>query len=130
MSITFDSPAEAFLAVAAVAIAADGVGSMVERKFLFERIKGMDLFQSYALAEFETMMNGVTHRVYESLPTQDMAITVQGVDTLIKAARAVLSADQQTAVVKMATELCHADGLSDEEKTLLEQLERGFSSKA
>jgi tellurite resistance protein len=128
MSITFDTPAEAFLAVAAVAIAADGVGSMVERKFLFERIKGMDLFQSLALAEFESMMNGITHRVYESLPTQDMAITPQGIAALIKAAQGVLSADQQKAVVKMATELCHADGLSDEEKLLLEQLERGFGA--
>src|SRR5262245_40358851 len=65
MSITFDTPAEAFLAVAAVAIAADGVGSMVERKFLFERIKGMDLFQGYAATEFESLMNGITHRVYD-----------------------------------------------------------------
>lgn len=127
MSIQLHSPAEAVLAIAAVAIGADGVGSMSERDFLFKQVKSMDVFKGVQQADFAQLLGTVIDRVYAALPQENMTITTAGVQMLVAAARTVLSPEQQKAAVKMATELCAADGESPSETVLIKELERGFA---
>lgn len=127
MSIELHSPAEAVLAIAAVAIGADGVGSMTERDFLFKQVKSMDVFKGVQPADFAQLLGTVIDRVYAALPQENMTITTAGVQMLVAAARTVLSPEQQKAAVKMATELCAADGESPSETVLIKELERGFA---
>jgi hypothetical protein len=129
MSIQLHSPAEAFLAIAAVAIGADGVGSMSERDFLYKHVKSMDALKGVEPAEFDKLLGSVIDRVYAALPQENMAITTAGVQMLVAAARSVLSPEQQKAAVKMATELCAADGESPSETVLIQELERGFAAR-
>jgi hypothetical protein len=129
MSIQLESPAEAFLAIAAVAIGADSVGSMSERDFLYKHVNAMDVFKGVQPTDFAKLLGTVTERVYASLPQEDMAITTKGVQTLVAAARSVLSPEQQKAAVKMASDLCAADGESPSETSLIKELELGFAAR-
>lgn len=127
MNTLIDTPAEAFLAVAAITIAADRVGSLAERDVLFERYRTLDAFQTTGPTEFAQRLNDVTERVYDALPVENQAVTPDGIDTLIGEAKAVLSPAQRRAAIRLATELCQAAGICDEERALLERLERGFA---
>jgi hypothetical protein len=128
MSIKFNTPAEAFMAVAAVALSADGVGTMAERKVLFDQVKSLPVFKNASTEEFGDLCSSVTANVYNSLPTVNMILTTQGIDMLIGAVKDALDTDQRKAAVKMASELCAADGLKDEEIALLSQLEQGLTA--
>ena len=129
MSIKLNSPAEATLAIAAVAVGADGVGNMSERDFLYKHLKEMDVLKGLAPAEFATLLGTVTEQVYTSLPIEGAAISPKGIQMLVDAARSVLSSEQQTAAVKMATELCASDGVSAPEKGFIQELKKGFASQ-
>jgi hypothetical protein len=129
MSIKLDSPAEAILAIAAVAIGADGVGSMSERDVLYKQVKGMDVFEAHSPAEFAALLGAVTEKVYASLPLEDTAMTLKGIKMLVEAARSVLSPEQQKAAVKMVSDLSAADGVSATEASFIKELERGFASR-
>jgi hypothetical protein len=129
MSIKLDSPAEAILAIATVAVGADGVGSISERDFLFKQVKGMDVFEGQSPADFAKLLGAVTERVYASLPMEDAEITAKGLQMLVAAARSVLTPELQRAAVKMANELSASDGVSAKERGLLQELEKGFASR-
>lgn len=129
MSIKFDSPAEAILAIAAVAIGADGVGTMSERDFLYKRVEAMDVFKGIAPADFAKLIGTVTDRVYAALPMENTAITAKGVQMLVEAARLVLSTEQQKAAVRMVGELSASDDVNAMERNFVQELERGFATR-
>ena len=129
MTLKLSSPAEATLAIAAVAVGADGVGSMSERDFLYKNLKEMDVLKGLAPAEFTALLGSVTEKVYSSLPIEGVAISPKGIQMLVDAARSVLSSEQQAAALKMAGQLCASDGVSAPEKSLIQELEKGFARK-
>jgi hypothetical protein len=128
MSIKFEQPVEAFLAVASVAIGADGIGSLEERNALFGRVKNLDVFKSMSESEFRKLLGDVTDRVYTSLPMDDGTFSSQAIDELVSASKAVLSAEQQKAAYEMAVDLCGVDEQAQAESAFLEQLKRGLAA--
>ena len=125
-TIEFENPAEAFAAVATIVIATDNLGTMSERDFLFEQVKNLGVFTSYDQAEFIKLLSDVIGKAYQTLPMHGSSITVQGIDSLAQAIRQVLSPELRVQVFEMAFGLACADGLCDEEKTLLDQLQHGL----
>ena len=128
MSIKFEQPVEAFLAVASVAIGADGIGSLEERNALFGRVKNLDVFKSLSESEFRKLLGDVTDRVYTSLPMDDGTFSSQAIDELVSASKAVLSVEQQKAAYEMAVDLCGVDEQAQAESAFLEQLKRGLAA--
>jgi hypothetical protein len=130
MTIEFEDPTEAFAAVATVVIATDELGTMNERDFLFEQVKNLDMFNSYDQAEFTKLLGDAIEKVYETLPLDGLSITEQGIESLVQAIREVLRPELRVQAFKMAFGLARADKLCDEEKTMLEQLQRGLAIDA
>jgi len=110
MSIKFEEPVEAVVAVAALVIGADGVGSLEERNALFGKVKNLDVFKGVSEGDFRKLLNATTDRVFSELPMKDGAIEPKAIDERASAARAVVSAEQRSTVYQMAVQLAAADG--------------------
>lgn len=126
ITIEFENPTEAFAAVAIIVIAADNLGTISERDFLFGRVKNLDVFKSYDQTEFTKLLSDAVEKAYETLPMDGSSITKQGIASLTQGVREVLNPELRVQVFEMALGLASADGLCDEEKTLIEQLQHGL----
>ena len=126
MPIKFETSSEAFLAVLSVVAGADSVGSMAERDYLFETVKGLPGNSSLGKRECSELLGQVTEKVYSALPQADGAITSAGMEELLATAKTALSPELQKAVLKAAAQLCESDETNAAEASLLGQLRRAF----
>ena len=124
MSIKFEKNTEAFLAVLTVVIGADNAGSLEERDFLFNKVKGISIFGNPSPQEFSKLLGKVTDAVYTQLPQVDGALSPAGVDSLLGEARNALTPELRKTLVATAGELIDADGAEASEKALLEKIRR------
>jgi hypothetical protein len=122
MTFKFETPPEAFAAIAWVVCAADKQGSIEERTFLYDHVQNLDVFKNYSLVEFQILFN----RVFQILPNGELFITNRSIRSIIQGAKDALSPDLQVEVFKMAIGLAHADKSCDVEESLLEQLRHGL----
>jgi hypothetical protein len=128
MALKFEKSSEAFLSVLSVVLGADQVGSLDERDFLFEKVKGLPMFGNPSISEFSKLLGRVTETVYSQLPMDDDgAITPAGVTSLLAEAKKMLTPEQQKSLLQIATELGKTDGASAQEISLLAQLGRVFA---
>lgn len=128
MSIKFNEPVEAAVAVAALVIGADGVGSLEERNALFGKVKNLDVFKGITEGDFRRLLNETTDRLFSELAMKDGAFEHRAIDDLASAAQAVLLPEQCGAVYRMAVQLAAADGQGQQEKALLDQLRSGLGA--
>ena len=126
MSIKFEKPAEAIVAIASVLIAADKVGSLTERDFLFDHLREIDLFSGYDKSKFSSLLGDVTGKVWDSLPFENHSLTPAGFETLVVAVDAALPQKYKAEAYKMAWGLISCDGVCDEEMQLLEKIRQGL----
>jgi tellurite resistance protein len=126
MTIAFENPAEASSAIASVVMAADNVCTMEERDFLVEHMKRQEVFQGYDDAQLIRLQADAVERVYDVFPIDGSPISRQGVDRLLDAAKEVLSREQRADALRMALCLARSDELCEEERSLLEHLQRGL----
>ena len=124
MSLKFEKNTEAFLAVLAVVLGADNAGSLEERDFLFNKVKGIPVFGNPSTQDFSKLLGKVTDLVYTQLPQADGAITPAGIDALLSAAKDALTPDLRKTLVATAGELGDADGADASEKALLDKIRR------
>src|SRR6478735_10296478 len=124
MSLKFEKNTEAFLAVLTVVIGADNAGSLEERDFLFNKVKGISIFGNPSSQDFNKLLGKVTDTVYTQLPQADGAISPAGIDTLLGEAKNALSPDLRKTLVATAAELIDADGAEASEKALLDKIRR------
>src|SRR5690242_8362216 len=75
MSLKFEKNSEAFLSVLTLVVGADQVGSLAERDFLFQKVKGISIFENPSPADFSKLLGRVTDAVYSKLPQKDGVIT-------------------------------------------------------
>jgi hypothetical protein len=127
MAIKFENSSESFLAVLALVVGADNVGSIAERDFLFEKVKSLPSFGNLSLADFSKLLGQVTDKVYSTLPQVDGALTSAGVDELLAAAKSSLSPELQQAALKAAVQLSESDETNAAEAALLSQIRRAFA---
>jgi hypothetical protein len=126
MSLKFEKNTEAFLAVLAGVIGADNAGSLEERDFLFNKVKGISIFGNPGSQDFSKLLGKVTDAVYTQLPQADGAITAAGIDSLLSAAKDALTPDLRKTLVATAAELVDADGAEASEKALLDKIRRAL----
>ncbi len=105
-------PAEAFMAIALIAIGSDGFVAETEIQAIQVAISRMKLFNSYPSDVIRKMINnllGIMER--------------QGANTLLNAAVAILPHDLNETAFAVATDIILADGeITEEEETLLNHL--------
>jgi tellurite resistance protein len=129
MTIKISSPAEAFAAVASVVIAADSVGSLAERNTVIERLKTTGALAAQDTAALSALLGRVTQHLCESLKvTESGAFTSEAVATVLTAVKSALNADQRGEALRLAEATVSADGASDGERALLDQLRAGLTS--
>ena len=128
MALKLEKSTEAFLAVLTVVIGADQLGSLAERDFLLDRLKGVELFAGMPRAELVKLLGQVTETVYDTLPKDDVGLSAAGVSELLAAARAALSPALQKSLVEVATALSASDQTSAEETALLAQIRLAFGA--
>jgi hypothetical protein len=126
MALKFEKNTEAFLAVLTLVVGADKVGSLAERDFLFEKVKGIAIFENPSSADFSRLLGQVTDAVYSNLPQQDGAITDAGVDTLLALVGKTLSTELKKTLVQTAGALVRSDGADAAELQVLEKIQRAF----
>lgn len=105
-------PAEAFAAIALIAVAADGYMSDAETQVISTTLSRMQLFRSYP----GDVMRKMIDRLLSILQRE-------GVDVLFYAAMNTLPDDLRETAFAVATDIALADGdVSDEEENLLNDL--------
>jgi tellurite resistance protein len=127
MSLSLENNREAFLAVLTVVAAADQVGSLEERDFLFQKVKALPTFADLAQGEFNKLLGAVTAKVYDALPTDEGAITPAGLDELLGLVKARLSTDECKGLVETAAALARSDGGGSAESELLERIQAALT---
>src|SRR5215510_13813847 len=125
MPLKFEKNTDAFLAVLTVVIGADNVGSLEERDFLFQKVKGIGIFGNPSQQEFNKLLGKVTDLVY-SLPQEDGALSAASIDTLLAEAKNALDPNLRKALVSTSAELIDADGAEASEKALLDKIRRAL----
>lgn len=124
MPLKFEKNTEAFLAVLTVVIGADNAGSLEERDFLFNKVKGISIFGNPSPQEFSKLLGKVTDAVYTQLPQVDGALSPAGIDSLLAEARNALTPELRKTLVATAGELIDADGAEASEKAMLDKIRR------
>ena len=124
MPLKFEKNTEAFLAVLTVVLGADNAGSLEERDFLFNKVKGISIFGNPSAQEFSKLLGRVTDAVYAQLPQADGAITAAGIDSLLAEAKSSLTPELCKTLVATAAELVDSDGAEASEKALLDKIRR------
>jgi len=127
MSIKFENSNEAFLSVLSVVVGADSVGSIAERDYLFQTVKGLPGNSNLSNPEINELLGRVTDKLYSALPQTDGAITSAGIEELFAAAKSQLTPEQRQAVLKSAARLSETDETGAAEASLLSQLRSAFS---
>jgi len=124
MTVKFSNDSEAFLSVLTLVAGADQSGSLEERDFLFNKVKGLAIFGNPSTADFSKLLGRVTDAVYAGVAQQDGEFTAAGVDSLLGEVRKTLNPDLRKSLVQIATELGGTDGADAKETALLDQIRR------
>ena len=126
MTVKFANASEAFLSVLTLVAGADQSGSLEERDFLFNKVKGLSIFGNPSTADFSKLLGKVTDAVYAEVPQQDGEFTAAGIDALLGEVKKTLSADLRKSLVQIAGELGDTDGGDEKEAALLGQIRRAL----
>ncbi len=126
MQLKIEKPEEVFVAVAATTICVDQVGTLDERRFLFDKVRKLDVFDSYEDSQFSALVNQITEMVAGSLITEECTISDEGLKWLCDHARALLEDQELKLLFEMAVDLGSSDALQSGEKSFLEQLKVGL----
>lgn len=126
MSVKFANASEAFLSVLTLVAGADQSGSLEERDFLFNKVKGLAIFGNPSTADFNKLLGKVTDAVYSGVPQKDGEFTAAGIDALLGEVKNTLSADLRKSLVQIAGELGDTDGADSSEAALLAKVRRAL----
>jgi len=127
MALKFEKNSEAFLSVLTLVVGADQVGSLAERDFLFQKVKGISIFGNPSPADFSKLLGQVTDAVYSKLPQKDGVITDAGVDALLAEAKSALGPELRKTLVETASELGETDGTDARETALIDKIRRALT---
>lgn len=117
-----ETPAEACAALAVMIVAADEVGTVEEREFLFETVRSLPMFEGMDRAGFTDFVTSMTQRMFTSLPMQGSRISSDGVRDLLGMIREALPAERRVEALEVAVGLAQADGVECVEALLLQRL--------
>jgi hypothetical protein len=128
MTIRISSPSEAFAAIASLVIAADSVGSLTERDTVIDRLRATRALAGQDGAALKDLLGRMTQKLCESLPVSESgAFTAEAVATVIAAVKPLLNAEQCGEAMLLVEATVTADGASDPERALIDQLRAGLT---
>ena len=127
MPVKFANESEAFLSVLTLVAGADQSGSLEERDFLFNKVKGLPIFGNPSTGDFSKLLGKVTDAVYAGVAQEDGDFTAAGIDSLLADVKKTLSADLRKSLVQIAGELGDTDGADAKESALLDQVRRALA---
>jgi hypothetical protein len=127
MTVKFANDSEAFLSVLTLVAGADQSGSLEERDFLFNKVKGLAIFGNPSTADFSKLLGKVTDAVYTGVPQADGEFTAAGIDALLSDVKKMLSPELRKSLVQIAGELCDTDGTGASEVALLDKVCRALA---
>lgn len=130
MKMRIETPAEACAALAAIIVGADELGTSEERKFLFETVQSLPVFEGLDRSQFTKLMADTTAGLYDSLPTDGGRIASDGVGRLVGMIRDALPADRRAEALEAAVGLARSDGVTSVEALLLQRLCEGLEIDA
>lgn len=125
-----DTPAEACAALAAIIVAADDLGTTEERRFLFETVEAMPMFEGLGHAQFMKLMADTTASLYDTMPMNDGRVSSEGVGQLVDMIRDALPEGRRVEALEAAVDLARADGVVSVEALLLQRLCEGLEIDA
>ncbi|NJL79204.1 MAG: tellurite resistance TerB family protein [Richelia sp. SM2_1_7] len=105
------NPAEAFTAIALIAVASDGNLSQRQADEIYQALSHLKLFKSYSKDEMVSMFNILSG-----------IIRHEGVNDLFDSAKDSMPEDLREAAFAIATDLVLADGILAEEEDFLKEL--------
>ena len=94
MAFKLENPAEAYAAVSLLITGADGVGTLVERQFLFDKLSVADVFSGHDAESMGELLGRLTGRMFSDLPNDGVALTSDAVQILCDSAKRLLDEDQ------------------------------------
>ncbi len=117
-ALSFENEAEAVACVAALMIAADGIGTEDEVNFLFDRVSTIPVFAGYDSKGFRELVGKVSAAMHGAITqNDDGTITDAGLDTVAHAVKATVAPGNWTMV---AEAVARSDGLDDAEQRVLD----------
>jgi tellurite resistance protein len=130
MAMKIETPAEACAALAAIIVAADEVGTTDERRFLFDTIGALPIFEGLDRSQFTELMAATTAGLYDTFPTDGGRVSSDGVGRLVDMIRDALPADRRAEALEAAVGLAQSDGVVSVEALLLQRLCEGLDLDA
>ena len=129
MSIAIDHPAEAFVGVGLLVLAADGELSDEEAATVFDSMMSLEIFEGdagFAARYFLGQMMEVSRSYLElnrgALPEGTLAFEPSVIDDVIVAVAAVLAPPLRERALSWAIDLAFADGFHEHERAMIDRL--------
>lgn len=126
MTINFERPEDAYLAVAWAVISADKAGSLQERSFLHENIRAIAIFKNCTDIQFSDMVGSSYIRAKESFLADGGPIAAEVTENLINAVKEAVNEDLWLSIYDMACGLACSDDLHENEIAFMKILQSGF----
>lgn len=117
-----DTPAQACAAMAVLMAGADEIGTMEERRYLFDTIAAHPVFADLDRAGFRKLMQETTDWIWSSFPTEGAHVAEEGISAIVALIRDVVPVEYREDAIRAAVGLADADGVTSEEASLIERL--------
>lgn len=134
MSITIERPAEAFVGVGLIVLAADGELSDQEAATVFDSMMSLEIFEGdagFAARRFLGRMMEVSRSYLElnqgALPEDALAFEPSVIDDVIAAVAGGLDSPLREMALTWAVDLAFADGLHKRERAMINRLARDLA---
>jgi tellurite resistance protein len=121
-----ETPAEACATLAAMIVAADDVGTLEERDFLFEKVAALPIFAGLDQAQFTKLMADTTAALHASFPTEGKRMSSEAVGRVVEMIRGALPPERRVQVLEAAVGLAQSDGVVSLEALLLQRVCEGL----
>ena len=133
MQIKLSSPGESFAAMTILVMHADGKASIKELNYILKNYCSQPLRILDAIDDgdkFNVFLE-TENKIFKSFKRNPSANEIKAfsdyeTEKIIEAAKDLLKPDLRETAFLLATELAHADGLTDNEKSILEQIKNDF----
>ncbi len=121
--LKFENQAEAVACVAALMLAADGVGTETEVRFLFDGISTLPAFAGYDAAGFRALVGKVSAAMEGVIDqNEDGSVTDAGLDAVAGAVAKAVQPKDWPMVLKVAEAMGRSDGMEASEQRVLDHL--------
>jgi len=130
MPFNFESPAEAYAAIALLVVGADGVGSSEERAFLFGEFGTARVFEGQDAEDFATLLGKLAGRMYDEAADHGTPGSVESVSEVCAGAREVLDEGECQELFSLAVDVAYSDGMHVRERAILHEILTGLGIDA